>query len=318
MCALLLTACHGEQQPGSSQTVTVVRLGHFPNVTHAHGLVAHALSRRGDGIFEKHLGKDIQVEWFTYNAGPTAMEAMMTGSLDVTYVGPSPAINAFTRTTGGTVRVLAGATLGGDALVVRDASSIKTAADLRGKRVATPQFGNTQDVGCRAWLAGQGFKITQTGGDVQVVPTANPDQLALFQSGELDAAWTVEPWVSRLETEGGGRILVEAADAVTTVLAGRAEFVAQHPDLVTKLRAAHHELTLWILAHPSEAQELVRAELAELTGRPVSKELIERCWPRLRFTEELRIEWLQDFVAKAHAAGFIPEPSDITNLVAPR
>src|SRR5688572_1093971 len=235
----LLAACGGDtgDTVGDDKPVAVVRLGHFPNVTQAHGLVAHALSRRGEGIFEKHLGAGVKVEWYVFNAGPSAMEAMMAGSLDAAYVGPNPALNAHVRTNGAEVRVLAGATNGGSGLVVRKDAGITGAGQLRGKRVATPQLGNTQDVSCRAWLRAQGLKVELTGGDVLVTPTPNPDQLALFQSGELDAAWTVEPWISRLELEAGGQLLVDERDVVTTVFAARAAFVAQHGDLVGKLRA---------------------------------------------------------------------------------
>ena len=124
--------------------------------------------------------------------------------------------------------IVAGAVNGGSALVVQADAGLPKPADFRGKRIATPQFGNTQDVAARAWLVGGGLRITQTGGDAQVLPTANPDQLALFQRKQLDAVWTVEPWVSRLELEAGGKILVEEKDAITTVLVSSAKFLAEN------------------------------------------------------------------------------------------
>lgn len=150
---LALGSCGGGGRAGQERSgPRTIRLGHFPNVTHAHGLVGHAMTRQGKGVFERHLGPDFQVEWYVFNAGPSAMEAMMAGSLDATYVGPNPALNAYGKTKGDEVRVLAGATKGGSALVVRAAAGVESAEDLRGRRVATPQFGNTQDVACRAWL----------------------------------------------------------------------------------------------------------------------------------------------------------------------
>lgn len=305
----MLTACGG--QPAGE----VVRIGHFPNITHAHALVAHALSRRGEGIFEKHLGVDVAVEWYVYNAGPSAMESLLAGALDVTYVGPNPAINAHTKTRGDDVRILAGATNGGAALVVRQDAGVRTAEDLRGRRIATPQFGNTQDVSCRAWLQAQGFTVTQTGGDVLVVPTANPDQLALFQQGELDAAWTVEPWVSRLEAEGGGVLFLQEEGAITTVLASSVGFLAQHQERARQVLAAHRELTQWIAAHPQQAQELVALELRELTGRPFPATLVTHCWPRLSFVDSVATKDLQSFVDKAAAVGFVTGFSDLSRLV---
>lgn len=311
--AALFAACSGAGDPKAPPTV--VRIGHFPNVTHAHGLVGHALTRRGQGIFEKHLGPGVKVEWFVFNAGPTAMEGLMAGSLDATYVGPNPALNAHVRTAGNEVRVLGGATNGGSALVVREAAGITTASQLRGRRVATPQLGNTQDVACRAWLVAQGFVVTMTGGDVAVVPTENPDQLALFQQGQIDAAWTVEPWVSRLELEGGGKVFVEEPDAISTVFVARAALVEHHPAVAARLRAAHAELTQWLVANPGPARDLVRGELEAVTGRPIRAELVERCWRRLGFTAEVRLEAFQSFLDKARSVGLSSGSPDLGKLL---
>ena len=135
-----------------------LRFGHFPNVTHTQALVAHSLSRQGKGWFEQRLGPEVTLQWFVYNAGPSAMEALFAGSLDVSYVGPSPALNAYARSGGEEVRAIAGATIGGSALIVQPDGRIKQPEDFRGKKVATPQLGNTQDVSCRAWLTGARFQ----------------------------------------------------------------------------------------------------------------------------------------------------------------
>ena len=188
---------------------TKIRVGHFPNITHAQALVAHNLSRQGKGWFEEKLGGGVKIEWFVYNAGPSAMEAIFAKSIDLTYVGPGPALNAYTKSNGAEIRLIAGSANGGAALVVQPDQNLKAPADFRGKKVATPQLGNTQDISCRAWLIAGGLKITQLGGDAQILPTQNPDQLSLFNQKKVDAVWTVEPWVSRLEREAGGKVLVE-------------------------------------------------------------------------------------------------------------
>src|SRR6266513_4181127 len=206
----------------SAQDKVFIRFGHFPNITHAQGVIAHALSRKGKGWFEERLGPKVEIQWFTYNAGTSAMEAMFAGSLDLTYVGQGPALNAHFKSNGEEVRVIAGAANAGAALVVKADSPIKTAADFRGKKIATPQLGNTQDISCRAWLKAQGFKVTQTGGDVTVLPTANPDQLPLFQNGGVDAVWTVEPWVTRLEREAKAWKRIKVTTAVTAELITKA------------------------------------------------------------------------------------------------
>src|SRR3954464_12031310 len=142
-----------------AQAKTVIRFGHFPNITHAQGVIAHALSRQGKGWFEQRLGPNVEIQWFTYNAGPSAMEAVFAGSLDVTYVGPGPALNAHLKSNGDEIRIIGGAANGGAALVVKPDAGINTPADLRGKKIASPQLGNTQDISCRAWLKAQGFKV---------------------------------------------------------------------------------------------------------------------------------------------------------------
>ena len=294
----------------------LLRIGHFPNVTHAHGLVAHALSRAGKGWFEERLGPDVKVEWYTYNAGPSAMEALLNGSLDATYVGPSPAINAHVRSKGAEVRVLAGATRGGAALVVHGDGGIRTPADFKGRTVGTPQLGNTQDVACRAWLVAQGFRVTQTGGDVTVLDTDNPNQLPLFQKRELDAVWTVEPWVSRLELDGGGKVFLEEKDTLTTVLASSAALLRDRPALARKLVDAHRELTAWIVAHPDEARVLVAAELLSETHREISKALLDRAWPRLRFDDRVAGSDFEAFVQAAQAVGYLKGGGDVSRLVA--
>src|SRR2546430_3028179 len=192
-----------------AQEKTTMRFGHCPSITHAQGVIAHALSRQGKGWFEQRLGPNVEIQWFAYNAGPSAMEAIFAGSLDVTYVGPGPALNAHFKSNGEEIRVISGAANAGAALVVKADSPIKTAADFRGKKIATPQLGNTQDISCRAWLKAQGFNVTQTGGDVIVLPTANPDQLPLFQNGGVDAVWTGEPLVTRLGRDAEARGLFQ-------------------------------------------------------------------------------------------------------------
>jgi len=306
--ALALGSC------GAGNDANVLRVGHFPNVTHAQALVGHALTREGKGWFEERLGKGIRIEWLVFNAGPGAMEALLAGSIDLAYVGPNPALNAHIRTDGDEVRVVAGSARGGAALVVRG-DGIRTDGDFRGKRVATPQFGNTQDVACRAWLLDHGFRVTQTGGDVLVVPTENPDQIPLFERGEIDAAWTVEPWVSRLETEAGGRVYLEERDALTTVLVASARFLGERRELARRFVAAHVELTAWMAAHPEEAKRRVGEELLAETRRPMPAGLIDRAFSRLVFDAQIPLAAFEEFQGKAVRTGFLERPFPLDRFV---
>lgn len=292
----------------------VIRVGYFPNVTHAQGVLGSDSTREGAGWFEERLGHEARIQWFPFNAGPSAMEAIFAGSIDLTYVGPNPALNAYLRSRGDEVRVLAGAAEGGAALVVPAQSTLREPRDFAGKRVATPQLGNTQDVAARVWLRSAGLRVTLTGGDVSVIPTANPDQLALFVNRKVDAVWTVEPWVSRLEREGGGRVLLEQRDAVTTVLVARAAFLREHGGLAARFLTAHRELTSWLQGNPAAAREKVRRALSTEVRREVPAELIERAWARLTFTDRISRPAWERLMADAQALGFVRQSVPLDRL----
>ena len=305
-----------------SQEKVKLRFGHFPNVTHAQGVIAHGLSRAGRGWFEERLGKDVEIEWYVYNAGPSAMEAMLAGSLDVTYVGPNPALNAHIKSEGEEVRIVAGACSGGAALVVQSDGRIQKDADFKKKKIATPQLGNTQDVAARAWLESLGFKITLTGGDALVLPTANADQLALFQKGDLDAVWTVEPWVSRLVLEAKGKVYFDektlwpetGGKYVTTHLVSSVAFAEQKTELLEKVVAAHVELTKWINDNPEEAKRLLNEEIKIESTKAIPVEILNSAWERLEITHDPVRASLIKSAEAAHTAGFLEEKPDLSKI----
>jgi NitT/TauT family transport system substrate-binding protein len=300
--------------PAIAQSTTL-RVGHFPNITHIQALVAHNLTRQGKGWFEARLGPDVKIEWYVYNAGPSAIEAIFAKSIDLTYVGPNPALNGYVKSRGEEVRIIAGAAEGGSALVVQKDSALSAPADFRGKKIATPQLGNTQDVAARVWLTAGGLRITLTGGDAQVIPTANPDQLILFKQNLVDAVWTVEPWVSRLEMEAGGKVLIEDSTAITTVLAVRADVLATQRELVKKFVAAHLELTDWIKNNPEEAQRIAREELLAETRTEMPEDLVARAWKRIVLTSNVSPEALTALLAGAQSVGFLRNAPDLARLI---
>ena len=307
---LAMVGCNRED-PDSK----VIRIGGFPNVTHVQALVARNMSRHGEGWFERYL-PGYSVEWYTYNAGPTAMEALFGRTADLTYVGPSPALNAYAVSAGREVRLLAGAVNGGAALMVAPESGINTPADFKGRSIATPQLGNTQDVSCRAWLAKNGLKCTLEGaGDCRVAPTPNSMQLQLMKQGEIAACWTVEPWVSRLESMAGARILVQEPDVVTTVLAGRVGWLKLHPQEAATIIRAHSELTQWIIEHPEEAQARVVDELTHLTQAPMEPELVRSAWKRLKLTDVIDLPGLEQFVKDAQATGLLDRVPPLEGMI---
>ncbi|MBR2314639.1 MAG: ABC transporter substrate-binding protein [Akkermansia sp.] len=311
VCALFVMAGCNQENPDSK----VIRIGGFPNVTHVQALVARNMTRYGEGWFERYL-PGYTVEWYTYNAGPTAMEALFGRTADLTYVGPSPALNAYAVSAGREVRLLAGAVNGGAALLVAPESGINSPADFKGRSIATPQLGNTQDVSCRAWLTRNGLKCTLEGaGDCRVAPTPNSMQLQLMKQGEIAACWTVEPWVSRLESMAGARVLVQEPDVVTTVLAGRVGWLKLHPQQAATIIRAHRELTQWIIEHPEEARARVVDELTQLTQAPMEPELVRSAWKRLKLTDAIDLPGLEQFVKDAQATGLLDRVPPLEGMI---
>lgn len=304
-----LSACTKKPATATSP----VRFGHFPNITHVQALVAHQLSRQGKGWFESRLG--VPVEWFTYNAGPSATEAIFGGALDVTYIGPSPTLNAYAKSKGSEMRILAGSANGGSSIVVRKDVSIASIADFKGKKIATPQLGNTQDVQLRALLAENGFAISQTGGDATIMPTQNADLLSLFQQGGLDAAWAPEPFASVLELEAGAKNFLEDKDTNVTMLVSSAAFSKDRPELSKKLADAHRELTDWIKANAAEARSLLVAELKALTSKEPKGEVVDKALARVLLTNDVSRPSLEKMVAGAKTAGFLKEIPSLDQLL---
>ncbi|MGH2704281.1 MAG: ABC transporter substrate-binding protein [Actinomycetota bacterium] len=317
MLALLVTAACGRSEekqpaggaPGSPAALPELRLGYFPNLTHAGALVGVAR-----GIFAKHLEGKATLKTSTFNAGPSAVEALFSNAVDATYIGPNPAINAFQKSNGTAIRIIAGATSGGAALVVKP--GITKPADLKGKKIASPQLGNTQDVALRAWLKKQDLSTNvQGGGDVSVVPQENAQTLETFRAGQIDGAWVPEPWATRLVVDGGGTVLVDEASLwpggrfLTTEMVVRTQFLKAHRDVVERLLAAHIEATDFLNQHSDEAKTVVNAEIAKITGKPLANAVIQRAWASLTFTYEPLAATLEKQAADAASAGLLEKVS---------
>jgi NitT/TauT family transport system substrate-binding protein len=275
----------GNTTTAAAEKPTTVRLGYFPNITHATAIVGVE-----QGIFQKALGND-KLTASTFNAGPAATEALLSGAIDATYIGPNPAINAFAKSKGEALRIISGATSGGAALVVKP--SITKAADLKGKKIASPQLANTQDVALRYWFQQQGLKAdAQGGGDVSILPQENSQTLDAFKAGSIDGAWVPEPWATRLVQEGGGKVLVNEKDLwpggqfVTTHLIVATKFLQDHPDAVRRLLQGQVEANAFVNAHTDEAQKIVNDGIAKITGKPLKDETIKAAWSNLQFTDD--------------------------------
>ncbi len=277
---------NGAAASGGNRERAMLRLGYFPNITHATGIVGVE-----SGIFARNLGENVALQTATFNAGPSVVEAIFSGALDASYIGPNPAINAYVRSRGEAIRVISGGTSGGAFFVVRP--DITGAHDLRGKKVATPQLGNTQDVALRSWLKEQGLRTDlQGGGDVSVTPQENAQILESFRAGLIAGAWVPEPWATRLVQEGGGKVLVDEGDRwsngryVTTHLIVRTAFLERHPDAVERLLRGHVEATAFVNEQPAEAQRLVNSVIERITGKAIPEPVITASWRNLVFTND--------------------------------
>jgi NitT/TauT family transport system substrate-binding protein len=296
----------GSEASASTSPAAELRLGYFANVTHSPALVGVA-----GGYFEDALG-DTKLSTQVFNAGPAAIEALNAGAIDATFIGPNPAINAYVKSSGESVRIVSGSTSGGAQLVVRE--GIDSPEDLKGTAIATPQLGGTQDVALRAWLTEQGLKNDlQGGGDVAVTPTENAQTLTLFQNGEIDGAWVPEPWASRLVLDAGAHVLVDEADLwddgefLTTHLIVATEFLEQHPETVEALIRGELAAIDAIEADTEQAKVLVNGEIEKESGKPLSDAVLDRAFENITFTVDPLAGTLEQLLADGVTAGTTQE-----------
>lgn len=290
--------------PANSKPGTL-HLGYFPNVTHAP-----AIAGIEGGFFAKALGPKVKIETTAFNAGPAAIEALLSGAVDASYVGPNPAINAFVRSNGKAIRIIAGSTSGGAFLVTKQ--SINKPEDLKGKKIATPQLGGTQDVAFRYWL--QTKKLSSTlegGGDVSVVNQDNAQTLETFRSGAIDGAWVPEPWATRLVLEAGAHVMVDERDLwpkksfTTTVLVVRTDYLKASPDIVRGLLTGQIATIDFLKRNPKKGQDLVNSGIEKLTGRKLTAATISNSWINLTFTNDPELNSMKTAAEHAVKVGLL-------------
>ncbi len=312
--ALAGAACGDDSGSGSgtADNPTTLRLAFFPNLTHAPALVG--VER---GVFAEKLGSGVKLETKSFNAGPSEIEALFSGAIDIGYIGPNPTINGFSQSRGEALRVISGAASGGAALVVKPSTT--SPSDLKGKRLATPQLGNTQDVALRYWLKQNGLSATKEGGgDVSIKPQENADTLTTFQSGAIDGAWVPEPWVARL-VDAGGKVLVDEKTLwpggkyiLTNIIVSK-KFLDAHPDVVKKFLEGQVAANDYIRSNPAESQQAVSDQIGKLTGKPLDVKLIQKAWPSLEFTNDPVASSLISGAQHAEEIGLL-EPTELDGL----
>ncbi|MFE9681176.1 ABC transporter substrate-binding protein [Streptomyces sp. NPDC002701] len=293
---------------GKKLSADTVRIGYFPNLTHATALV-------GDqkGLLQKELG-GTKATYSQFNAGPSEIEALNSGSIDIGWIGPSPAINGYSTTDGKGLRIIGGSASGGVKLVVNP-DKITSLKDVRGKKIATPQLGNTQDVAFLNWISEQGWKVdAQSGkGDVSVVRTDNKITPDAYKSGSIDGAWVPEPTASKLVAEGA-KVLLDEADlwpdkkfVITNIIVSQ-KFLKAHPDVVEAVLRGSVKTNKWINANPDEAKAAANTKLEELSGKALPAEVIDPAWKSIRFTDDPLASTLDAEAEHAVQAGLLEKP----------
>ena len=312
LTATALTACGDDSSSGTNGEAKTIRLGYFPNITHAPALVGV-----NKGFFQQALGST-KLDAKTFNAGPAAIEALFSGAIDATYIGPNPAINGWAQSKGTGLKIIAGSTSGGAGLVVQP--GINGPADLKGKKIATPQLGNTQDVALRSWLKQNGLNADQQGGgDVSVLPQDNATSLQAFAQGAIDGAWIPEPNLSRMVLESNGKLLVNEKDLwpngqfVTTHLIVTQDFLKKYPATVKKLLQGHIESVKYIQTNNADAQKAANAQLAALSGKPLKDNILAAAFKNLTFTNDPIASSLYASAQHAQDVGLL-KPVDLKGI----
>ncbi|MFF3020806.1 aliphatic sulfonate ABC transporter substrate-binding protein [Streptomyces sp. NPDC057939] len=298
---------------GEKLSAGSVRLGHFPNLTHATALVGVR-----EGLIQKELG-GTALKTVTFNAGPAEIEALNAGAVDIGFIGPSPAINGYVKSKGSNLRIISGSASGGVKLVVNP-EKIKTLDDLKGRRIATPQLGNTQDVALLNWITARGWRVDAASGrgDVSVVRTDNAVTPDAYRSGAVDGAWVPEPTASKLVAEGG-RVLLDERDlwpggrfVITNVIVSQ-KFLREHPDVVEAVLRGTVKTNEWINADPDRAKASANAALKSLTGKELDAEVIDGAWPGILVTDDPLAATLRAQAGHAVTAGLLERP-DLTGI----
>ncbi|HEY0754848.1 MAG TPA: ABC transporter substrate-binding protein [Ktedonobacteraceae bacterium] len=316
--SLLLAGCgatNSSSGDGTSSNPLTLNLGYFPNLTHAVALVGV-----GNGTFKKELGPTVSLQSKTFNAGPAEMQALLAGSLDIAFVGPSPAISGYTSSHNTALKVIAGASSAGVEFVVQASAGINSPADLAGKKIADPQKGGTQDVALRHYLAQNNLRSTDNGGNVQIVSTDNASILTLFKTGKIDGAWMPEPWATRLVVEGKGKVFLNESTLwpggqfATSIVVVRQAFYNAHPAVVKTFLQASVETVQYIKSNTTQAEQIANTQIQEITGTATRADELPLAFQDLQVTYDPLASTINEQASRSFALGFVKTKPDLQNF----
>ena len=283
-----------------------IRVAYFPNIGHAIPIVGIE-----KGFFEEKIGEQTKIETRIFDSGPQAIESLFANSIDVAYVGPGPAINGYLNSENNNIKILAGAASGGASFIVHPDSEINSASDFAGKKIATPQIGNTQDVSLRTYLSENGLKPAEKGGSVIIYNISNPDIYTLFVKGDIDGAWVAEPWATILETELDGKRLFHEEELwpnnefASVLLIGNVNYIEKNKETILNFLFAHHETMIWINENPQETRNVFNNFLDSYLGKPLSDDVVDVALSNIVITDDPKPNSVFSFAEKADALGYL-------------
>jgi len=301
-----IIALIGLTQDSVNDSQNKIRVAFFPSIVHAVPIVGMETQ-----TFADNLDDDLDIEVKIFDSGPQVIESLFSNSIDIAYVGPGPVINGFLKSDGNDLKILAGAASGGASFVIQKNSGLELIENYSGKRVAAPQISNTQDVSLRHYLAENGLKPAEKGGDVFVLNIANPDIYTLFAKGDIDGAWVPEPWATMLVEDLDGIRLFDENEFwpenkfSSVLLIGRSDYIEKNPEIIKKWINANEETVQWINNHPVESKKLYNEFLKSYMGRTLPENIVEKSFSNIIITSEPLKNSVYTFAERADALGYL-------------
>ena len=301
-----IIALVGLTQASVDDSQNKIRVAFFPSIVHAVPIIGMETQ-----TFANNLNDGLDIEVKIFDSGPQVIESIFSNSVDIAYVGPGPVINGFLKSDGNDLKILAGAASGGASFVIQKNSGLELIENYSGKRVAAPQISNTQDVSLRHYLAENGLKSAEKGGDVFVLNIANPDIYTLFAKGDIDGAWVPEPWATMLVEELDGVRLFDENEFwpenqfSSVLLIGRSDYIEKNPEIIKKWINANEKTAQWINNHPDESKKLYNEFLKSYMGRTLPENIVEKSFSNIIITSEPLENSVYTFAERADALGYL-------------
>jgi NitT/TauT family transport system substrate-binding protein len=283
-----------------------IRVAFFPSIGHIIPIVGLE-----EKFFEKGIGKEKQIETKLFDSGPQVIESIFSGSIDIAYVGPGPIINGFLKSDGKDIKILSGAASGGVSFIIQPNSGLESLENFDGKRIASPQISNSQDVSLRHYLESHGLKSVEKGGTVFVLNISNPDIYTLFAKGDIDGAWVPEPWATILVQELDGiRLFNEEKlwpneEFASVLLIVRTKYLENNPETVQKWVESHEKTVTWINSNPNKSKSLFSNFLIDYMGKSLPTKIIDESFSNISITSDPIKNSVIIFAERADSLGYL-------------